>query len=203
MALPGEDTLNSKNMTKNKRIQLIGLILATLLVLGGLGYGLIQRQYANLQVLARKKSEDDSKLRLMETTVRNADQIEADLAETSQTLAEKEATMASGDLYSWSINTMKRFKTGYKVEIPQFGPISPATEVSLLPSFPYKQATLNIGGKAYYHDLSSFIADFENQFPLMRVVNLALDLDPSQATGDREKLSFKMDIITLVKVGNP
>jgi Tfp pilus assembly protein PilO len=203
MALPGEKTLSPNKMTKQKRIQLIGLILATLVVLGGLGYGLIRWQYDNLQVLARKKSEDDSKLRLMETTVRNAEQIEADLAETSQALAEKEATMASGDLYSWSINTMKRFKTGYKVEIPQFGPISQATEVNLLPSFPYKQATLNIGGKAYYHDLGSFITDFENQFPFMRGVNLALDLDPSQATGDREKLSFKMDIITLVKSGNP
>lgn len=186
-------------MTKAKRIQIIGLILATLVALGGLGYGLIKRQYNNLEELARKKGADDVKLSVMETAVKNADQIEAALAEVSQTLAEKEATMATGDLYSWSINTMKKFKTTYKVEIPQFGPITPPTEVSLLPRFPYKQAALNVGGKAYYHDLGRFITDFENQFPYMRVVNLTLDLDPSPTAGDREKLLFKMDIITLVK----
>ena len=195
--------MSSSKMANAKRNQIIGLILATLLVLGGLGYGLIKRQYDNLQLLAKKKGEDDSKLGLMETAVKNANQIEAALAAVSQTLAEKEATMASGDLYSWSINTMKRFKTGYKVEIPQFGPISQQTEVNLLPRFPYKQATLNVGGKAYYHDLGRFITDFENQFPFMRVVNLTLDLDPSSAGGDREKLLFKMDVITLVKTGNP
>jgi len=195
--------MSSSKMANAKRNQIIGLILATLLVLGGLGYGLIKRQYDNLQLLAKKKGEDDSKLGLMETAVKNANQIEAALAAVSQTLAEKEATMASGDLYSWSINTKKRFKTGYKVEIPQFGPISQQTEVNLLPRFPYKQATLNVGGKAYYHDLGRFITDFENQFPFMRVVNLTLDLDPSSAGGDREKLLFKMDVITLVKTGNP
>ncbi len=190
-------------MTKGKRNQIIGTILAILLALGGMGFGLIKLQYDNLQVLAGKKGEADSKLQVMETAVKNAAPIEAALAEVSQSLAEKEATMATGDLYSWSINTMKRFKTGYKVEIPQFGPISPPTEVNLLARFPYKQAIFNAGGKAYYHDLGRFITDFENQFPFMRVVNLSLDLDPSPAAGDREKLLFKMDIITLVKPGNP
>lgn len=195
--------MSSSKLTKTKRNQIIVLILATLLTLGGLGYGLIQWQYDNLQFLAKKKSEDDTKLQVMETAVKNAGEMEAALAEVSQSLTEQESTMASGDLYSWSINTMKRFKTGYKVEIPQFGPISSQTDVNLLPNFPYKQATLNVGGKAYYHDLGRFIADFENQFPLMRVVNLSLDVDASPAAGDREKLSFRMDIVTLVKPGNP
>ena len=194
--------MSSSKITNAKRNQIIGLILATLLVLGGLGYGLIKRQYDNLQSLAMKKGEDDSKLQLMETAVKNADQIAVALAGVSESLAEKEATMASGDIYSWSIDTMKRFKNNYKVEIPQFGPISSQAEVNLLPGFPYKQATLNVGGKAYYHDLGSFITDFENQFPFMRSVNLTLDVDNSPAASEREKLSFKMDILTLVKPGN-
>jgi len=190
-------------MTKSKRNQTIGLVLAALVILLALGYLLIQRQYDNLQTLARKRSADDSKLSVMETAVKNAAQVEAELDEVTQSLAEKEATMASGDLYSWSINTMKKFKTGYKVEIPQFGPISPQTDVNLLPRFPYKQATLNVGGKAYYHELGRFISDFENEFPFMRIVNLAMDLDPSPSGGDREKLLFKMDIVTLVKPNTP
>jgi hypothetical protein len=138
----------------------------------------------------------------METAVKNADRVAVALAEVSESLAEKEATMASGDIYSWSIDTMKKFKANYRVEVPQFNPISSQTEVNLLAGFPYKQATLVVGGKAYYHDLGRFITDFENQFPLMRVVNLTLDAVPSVAANEREKLSFKMDIITLVKPGN-
>jgi hypothetical protein len=194
--------MSASKITNAKRNQIIGLILATLLVLGGLGYGLIKRQYEHLQSLAKKKSENDNKLVAMETAVKNADQVAAALAEVSESLAEKEATMASGDIYSWSINTMKKFKSDYKVEIPQFGPISSQTEVNLLPRFPYKQATLNVGGKAHYHDLGRFITDFENQFPFMRVVNLSLDVNPGPDGSEREKLSFKMDIITLVKPGN-
>ena len=196
--------MSANKMTKEKRNQIIAVSLATLVVLVGLGFGLIQPQYDNLQVLSRKKSEADNKLKVVETAVKNADEIETTLAGVSKALAEKESTMATGDLYSWSINNMRRFKTGYKVEIPQFGPITPPTDVNLLPHFPYKQATLNVGGKAYYHDLGRFITDFENQFPLMRVVNLTLDVDPGAATtADREKLAFKMDVITLIKPGNP
>jgi hypothetical protein len=202
MPLPGEKTMSASNMTNAKRNQIIGLIVATLIVMGGLGYGLIKRQYEHLQSLAKKKGENDSKLHLMETAVKNADQLEAALAEASESLAEKEATMASGDIYSWSIDTMKKFKANYRVEIPQFNPIGSPTEVNLLPGFPYKQATLIVGGKAYYHDLGRFVTDFENQFPFMRVVNLTLDAVPSPTASDREKLSFKMDIITLVKPGN-
>jgi Tfp pilus assembly protein PilO len=194
--------MSASKIANAKRNQIIGLILATLLVLGGLGYGLIKRQYDHLQSLAKKKSENDSKLVEMETAVKNADRVAVALAEVSESLAEKEATMASGDIYSWSIDTMKKFKANYRVEVPQFNPISSQTEVNLLAGFPYKQATLVVGGKAYYHDLGRFITDFENQFPLMRVVNLTLDAVPSPAASEREKLSFKMDIITLVKPGN-
>ena len=196
--------MSANPMTKDKRNQIIGTILATLLVLGGLGFGLIKPQYENLQVLDRKKAEASEKLRGMDAAVKGAESTEAALAEISKTLAEKESTMATGDLYSWTINAIRRFKLGYKVEIPQFGPISPASDVSLMASFRYKQATLNVGGKAYYHDLGRFLAEFENQFPLMRVVNLTLDVDPAAVTtADREKLMFKMDVITLVKPGNP
>lgn len=193
--------MSFNKMTKAKRIQFTAVILGASIVLGGLGYGLIKLQYDKLALLAKKKSEADSKLEVMEIALKNAGQIEAAMAKAANALAEKESTMASGDLYSWSINTMKRFKTSYKVEIPQFGPISGQTEVSLLPRFPYKQATLNVGGKAYYHDLGRFLTDFENQYPYMRVANLTLDPDPNPVSGDREKLLFKMDVITLVKPG--
>jgi hypothetical protein len=86
------------------------------------------------------------------------------------------------------------------VEIPEVGHPT-IGESDLLPSFPYKQIQFAINGTVYYHDLGKFIADFENSFPHSRMVHLVVE----PATGpnsNSEKLSFRMEIITLVKL-NP
>src|SRR5205809_61414 len=67
-----------------------------------------------------------------------------------------------------------------------------------------KQASYGIGGTAYFHDLGKFVADFENQYPYFRLVNL--DIFPEVGSGSsdkepRERLAFKMDIITLIRPG--
>lgn len=111
--------------------------------------------------------------------------------------------MAADDLYSWMYNSVRRFQKGYKIEIPQLSPISTPAPVNLLPDVPYQQATMQIGGSAYYHDLGQFVADFENAFPLMRVANLTIELAQTSVPADREKLAFKMDLITLVKTSQP
>ena len=43
------------------------------------------------------------------------------------------------------------------------------------------------------------VADFENQFPYLRVLNLSLEPSSAAAGNDREKLSFKMEVAALVK----
>ena len=88
------------------------------------------------------------------------------------------------------------------MEIPQFSQLGSPMDVTVLPSFPYKQATLTVAGTAHFDDLGRFLADFENQFPHVRLVNLSVDANANSLTVEPEMLSFKMDIITLVKV-NP
>jgi len=101
-------------------------------------------------------------------------------------------------LYSWTYGTMRQFKQQYKVEIPEIGPPR-VGEVDLLPDFPYKQITFSITGKAFYHDLGKFVADFENAFPHAQLVNLVI----SPVGGESEQLSFSMDVIALVKPNAP
>ena len=111
-----------------------------------------------------------------------------------------ESDLATGDLYAWVINTLRAFKLRYKVDVPQFSPIGPVVDMTLLPDFPYKQATLTIAGTAHFHAFGHFLADFENEFPHIRVVNLRLDANPSLAGGQEQELvSFTMEIVTLVK----
>jgi hypothetical protein len=197
MPSAGENTMNWSKLSKEKRNQLVLVVMITMAVLFGLGFGLVRFQYENLKHLAAAKSVAEIKLGQMKDSVKNLARLEAELAESKKGLVVLEENMATGDLLSWVIGTLRRFKAGYKVDLPQFSPIEGPTDMTLLPNFPYKQARLTVAGKAHFHDFGRFLADFENQFPHIRVLNLTLDLDPSSQ--DTETLAFKMEIAALVK----
>lgn len=186
-------------LSKEKRNQLILTVMITVMALSGLWFGLISFQNQNLRTIGQNKETAKTKLKKMEDTIHDASRIEADLGDLSQKLAQLESGMASGDLYSWAINTMRQFKLAYKVDVPQFSAIDGPKDVSILPAFPYKQASMTIGGTAFYQDFGRFIADFENQFPYVRVLNLTLEPSPGLMATDHEKLSFKIDLAFLVK----
>jgi Tfp pilus assembly protein PilO len=110
--------------------------------------------------------------------------------------------MATGDLLSWTINTLRQFKLAYKIDLAQFSQIDGPRDTSAIADFPYQQATLTVAGAGRYHDLGRFFADFENQFPYIRLQNLSIEPAPSsQASEEKEKLSFRMDVVSLVKPG--
>src|SRR5690242_14292687 len=170
MPLSGGHAMNFfKKLSKEKRQQLILAVVGTVAVLAGLGLGLIRFQYDSIKNMAEKKATQQKKLKEMRDAVNNSAKYEAAVTEAKKKLADIEADIATGDLYAWVINTLRTFKVQYKVEIPQFSPIGPVTEMSLLPDFPYKQATLTVAGTAHFHDFGKFLADFENQFPHIRV----------------------------------
>jgi Tfp pilus assembly protein PilO len=188
-------------LSKEKRNQLILVALATMAVVTGLWFGLIRRQQDGLRRLATEKGMVQGKLSQIRDTIRNSKQIEAELAEVSKKLEVQEEDMASGDLYAWMVNFIRKFKLAYQVDIPQYIPGGDAVNVNLLPKFPYKQVTVTIVGTAYYHDLGEFIADFENDFPTSRVLNLDLAPASGRSADERENLSFRMEIVSLVKPG--
>jgi hypothetical protein len=190
-------------LTKEKRNQLVLVVAGTVAVLGAMGFGLIKLQYDRLNGLGVKQAAAEAKLVKMEEAVKRKEMVATVYGQASQALAAKEAGMASGDLYSWMYNALRKFQKNYKVEIPQLSPITPPAEVNLLPGFPYKQITMQVGGSAGYHDLGQFIVDFENQFPFIRVVNLTLDTAHGSGQGEKEKVAFKMDIVALVKSAQP
>jgi Tfp pilus assembly protein PilO len=200
MPISGEDTM--KHLSSEKRKQLILIILLTVGAMIGTAYGLIKPEFQKREKLVQARRSTERRLQQMKQTIEHADQIEAQLCETKKQLDKVEEAMASGDLYSWAINTIRQFKLGYKVEIPQFSQIDGPREMSMLAGFPYKQATITIGGSASFYEFGKFVADFENQFPYVRLLNLSLE--PIQgAAGDKERLSFKMQIAALVKPTTP
>jgi hypothetical protein len=189
-------------LPKEKRNQLILIAGLTLLILGALWAALIGPLRQNLRGLADRKAAVARKLDQVTLAIKNTDHVAAELSQARAALAELEVRMGSGDLYSWAINTLREFKVPYRVDIPQFSQIDGPRDMPMLPQFPYKQATLTIGGSAYFYDFGRFLADFENQSPYIRVLNLSLEPIPSLAPVDQEKLAFKMDVVFLVKPGD-
>lgn len=187
--------LNFKKMPKEKRNELFLVVLITAAILGGLGYGLIRTQYNAIAKLAGDKAVNNKKLDDIRNTIRRAPQTQKELDEMAKVLSGLEKNMASGDLLSWFITTLRPFKQSYRVEVPQIG--TPVRgDMTLLPNFPYKQATCSLVGSGRFHEIGRFVADLENRFPHVRVVNL--DLQPAPGGPDRETLAFRMDIVVLL-----
>jgi hypothetical protein len=188
--------LRLNKLSAEKRKHLFVVIFVTAVVLGGLGFGLVKAQFSVLADLKKKHDEVDGRLTQMNNMVKRAATTEAELVITSKRLGELENNMAARDVYSWAVNTLRRFKQPYKnVEIPQVGQPS-IGDMSLLPKFPYKQASMRVSGTAYYYDLGRFLADFENEFPQVRVINL--EIHPASIANQRGMLAFEFDIVTLV-----
>ena len=191
--------MNLSKLPKEKLNRLILVILATLIAIAGLYFGLIRRQNENLVRLAQQKAAAAKKLQVIREALHRADQIKAQLDEAKTALTGAESDIASGDLYAWVIDWLRQYKAPYKVEIPQFSQLGAPADVNLLPRFPYKQTTLTVAGTAHYHDLGRFLSDLENQFPHVRLLNLSLDVNAVSTSVETETLSFKLDIVTLAK----
>jgi hypothetical protein len=182
---------------KEKRTHFLLVIAGTAGLLAAIGFGVIRQQYATLQKIAEQSTSAKEKFLKIKDTIKQADGTANDLANATYRLQKAEEDMASGDVYAWTYDTIRAFKASYHVDIPAIG--QPAKgEVDMMAQFPFPQIKFNISGTAYFHDLGKFVSDFENTFPHMRIVNLTVE--PGNVPGaDAEKLSFRMDIIALVK----
>jgi len=189
-----------KSLPKEKRDRLILIVVGTFGCMLAIWFGLVRAQNKSLENIARKTIEQQNKVGNAVRLVGSTTEIQKKLEAATENLHALEIGMASGDLYSWMIMTVNKFRAGHRVDIPQFSREVP-TEVGVLPKFPYKAALFNVRGTAYFHDLGTFLADFENNFPYLRVQNLELEPaagSSATSTGDPEKLAFRMEIVTLV-----
>lgn len=188
-----------KKLPKDKRNKVILVWIITASAISAWAFMVLSWQLDTKRVAEGSLAKRKELLERMTSLMKNADRIERERADSEQELLSLEAGMANGDIYSWALDTLQKFKQKYpNVEMPQFSQINQA-DCTLLPKFPYQQASLTVAGSAYYWDIGMFVADFENQFRFARITNLELQPVPGGNAGDREKLSFRMDIIFLVK----
>jgi hypothetical protein len=186
--------MNILPKSRQKRNQLFITLGAVILAIAGLGFGVIHPQYIKLSNLRKETVDTEGKWTANERVIQQSASNAVKLADLTVDLSSNENDMATGDIYAWTLDTIRHFKAGYKVELPEIGQPTEG-ETDLLPSFPYRQLRFSVSGTGYYHDIGKFIADFENRYPHMRVVNLSM----APIASDSEKLSFRADIVALVK----
>jgi hypothetical protein len=179
---------------RQKRNQLFMALGGSVILIGGLIFGLIRPQYDKLSTIRKQTQDTQEHHKDIENLIHESNATVSALSGLTNDLARAESDMATGDIYAWIVDTMRHFKVSYKVEVPEVGQPS-MSDVDIMANFPYKQLRFTIRGTGYYHDIGKFIADLENKFPHMRVLNI----DMSPAGAGTEKLSFSMDVVALVK----
>lgn len=186
-----------KRLPPDKRNKLVLVIAGTAGLIGLVYFLLISPQKEENQKLGAAEAADRAKLQQVKQTVSQAAATSDRVAEISQLLARAEDDSATGDVFAWTYDTIRQFKTAHKVEISSIGqPVQ--SDVDLVPNCPYKQIKFQILGNGYYHDIGKFIASLENKFPHIRVTSLTIDpAGGPDAPG--EKLSFRVEIVALVK----
>jgi Tfp pilus assembly protein PilO len=186
-------------LSSEKRNQLIMVILATVALVAMVFMFLINPEKQQIEGLSKEIVSQRKQLDEMKETIRKATDLATAYAAISNQLSVAETDVASGDIYQWTYDTIRRFKSSYRLDIPSMGQPS-SGDVDLLPGMSYRQVKLTLNGTGYYHDLGKFVADFENTFPHIRLVNLGLD--PSAIPTAPERLAFHFDVIALVKPNN-
>ncbi|MBI3191389.1 MAG: hypothetical protein HYZ36_01905 [Pedosphaera parvula] len=186
-------------LSKEKLQQLILLGVGTLIAIGVLWALVINRQWGAIKETRGKISETEEKIATGQRWVGKKKEVDKGLEEIAKKLGDIEGGMASGDLYLWFDSLLKNFQIKHgKVRVPRIS--RPENiQVGLLPEFPYQAVKYTVQGSAYYHDLGKFVADFENEFPYMRIQNLELRPVSALDTTDPEKLEFSMQVVALVK----
>ncbi|MDR3378528.1 MAG: hypothetical protein P4M10_07570 [Verrucomicrobiae bacterium] len=192
-----------KKLPPAKQKQLIGVLIFTVALICTVYFLLISPQNDKNQHLAQQISQASGHLKEYKDAILKKQEVTEQLAVWTEQMKHAEEDVASGDLYAWTYDMIRHFKTAYpKLEIPTPGQPS-LGDCELIADFPYKQIRFSMTGTSYYHDLGRFVADFENKFPHCQVLDLSVD--PAMGgTGQTptslgEKLSFRMDIVALVK----
>jgi Tfp pilus assembly protein PilO len=186
-----------KRLSPEKRNKLIGVAVGTLALMGLIYFFLIGPEQEQSRNMEGSVASARTKLEAIKKTIHDANANVGVVDATAANLGKAEEDVASGDLFAWTYDTMRRFKSAYRVELPDVGQPT-LTDATFIPKSPYRQIRVRIHGYGYYHDIGKFLSEMENKFPHARVENLTME--PSDgADAAPEKLQFRADFIALVK----
>ena len=186
-------------LTKEKRDHLILTGIGTVTVISGLWFGLISGQKEKITGLESQIAQTESQLTQARTAVKYLDGLLLEVDALKKKLQEKEQSFASStDIYASTVQAVNKIR-GSNPSVVIKEHTKPVEEkANLLPDFPYKSAVFIVIGEAFYHDLGAFVASFENELQHMRIQRFKITPGTSSLTPIPEKLTFEMEVVTVI-----
>lgn len=188
-------------LSKHKQIALLKLGAITVAVLFALWFFLIQSAQTGLNQKTVASNNLAKRIAAKKQVVQRAEQTKAELKVSSQDLQAIEAQMVKGDIYLWIEKTLREFEIQDLVEFTKYDPpqiVDPEAQHKL----PYKIASFAVTGSARYHDLGTFLANFENSYPHIRIRRLEMEPASVSPVSKDEKLSFLLEMQVFVHPSN-
>lgn len=192
------------NRRRGRKRKVFAALIGGVSVLGIL-YGLLVRpQWVELETLRAEASNLALEVTRSRHAAEQAQAARQDMLGTSNTLAQIEARMVTGDAYLWVVKTFERFQNTHDIRFNEIDPPELGKN-QLLPPVPHQAARVTVSGSAAYHEFGKFLADFENTFPFARLDDLELQAPGSRGgtAPENEQLRFKMAVSVLMKAGKP
>jgi Tfp pilus assembly protein PilO len=189
------------NLSKQKQVALLKLGVVTVLVLVALWFFLVHSAQTRLGEKANAANNLVKTIAAKKQVVERAGQTKAQIKESSQKLREIEDQMVAGDIYLWIEKTLRDFEIPDQIEFTKYDPpqiIEPEVPLKL----PYKLASFTVSGSATYHDLGTFLANFENSYPHIRIRRLEMEPSAVGPGTKNEKLSFFFEMQVFLQPGN-
>jgi hypothetical protein len=192
-------------LSKEKRDRILLITLFTVAGCFVLWHLIIKPKAVQVAGHTARLAQAEKQLSDATSWIERAQVVQTALEAATTELQEREERLASPlDTFAWSRVLLDQARSKFPVDIidvtrPQVGPMR------AIPGFPYRAATFTVNGRAHYHHFGQFLADFENQHPYFRVENIELSRrsaagsDAPGSTSETELLSFKMDIVALMR----
>lgn len=188
------------SLSKDKQIALTKLGILVVMVLAALWFLLVRPAQTRIREKTNAANSLAQKVSGRKAVIARADQTKAKLKEDNKALQEIEAQMVTGDIYLWIQKTLRDFEIPQQIEFTKYDPpqiIDPNPPLKA----PYKVASFAVSGSATYHDLGTFLANFENSYPHIRIRRLEMEPASVDTKNKNEKLAFFMELHVLVRPG--
>ena len=198
-------------LSKEKRDKLLLIAIGTAGILAVLYLFVVSPQQTTLANYAEKTDSAKDRLAKADRWLRMAPNVRSRLEACRKELEAKQEGMAPVDKFKWFYNTMEKFLAQHQVKLIDITREPEVGSAGVLPKFPYQAASFGVKLVGRYHEFGSFLADFENQFPYMRVQNIDLEPEVTSSPGIRDglgaelsgpnstALAISMRVVTLVK----
>jgi hypothetical protein len=186
--------------SKGRRLQALGICAGALVVLMLLYMHFVRQGQLRLLEIEGRQAAGLAEQGAAKRRIKMAPVFEQDLQQAQERLELFERTMATGDVYLWTIRALDRIADRHRVHFNQIEP--PQFETSeFVPKVPYEAARFIVSGSATYYDFGYFLAELENTYPFLRFHRLELEpmaygkANPEEA----DQLRFQGEFTILVR----